>query len=414
MGHFASQAPSSKPADTSSIASSPFACSCLTEYKYTNRRVPYRSEQLEITESELSVIKALPIGPVSPANSPTAPGPCKVIIDTDIGTDLDDSLALLYALRLPGLEIVGVTTNYAVSEIRALVAERIITLHRSFRPDCPSIPVVVGSSRPLGSHRDYFVTGTEGVPFVSDEIRERKGIDEMNRIEQMEAADFIAASVNGAAGQITICSIGIPTNIALAFKRHPEIASKIKEIIVMGCGSIVHAGESKSPFFEKPLKGEELGFVKSGKVIHFHPNHNLSGDSEASRILFNEMDTRIRIVPHDVTSQFWLEGKAIDHLRENSNEDSPSGAVGKLMLVWFGHRFGQNGQCPHDPLVIHEARYLGEEGCLQYVRGRMVLHEWASFSTFVPHENGPHLLAIAVSRHDDFLANLETVLTEKD
>ena len=34
------------------------------------------------------------------------------IIDTDIGTDFDDTLALYYALNLENLEILGITTNY--------------------------------------------------------------------------------------------------------------------------------------------------------------------------------------------------------------------------------------------------------------------------------------------------------------
>jgi purine nucleosidase len=376
--------------------------------------MPYRCEVLEISPDELSAIQFLPVSPVSPVSSTASPIPSKIIIDTDLGTDLDDALALLYALRLPNLEVLGVTTNYAVSVIRAEVVKRIIALHRQFRPAYPAVPVITGSSRPLGSHREYFVVGQEGAPFLSAEFRESNWIDSMNQIEQMEAADFIADVVNGHPGEVTICAIGIPTNIALAFKRHPEISAKSKEIVIMGCGSILTSSDNCDSPFELPGKGDELDFVQSGKIIHLYPNHNVSGDAEASRIVCNESSCPIRIVPFHVTAQFWLEGRAIDHLREHSVDDSPSGAVGKLMLKWFGVRRGQNGQCPHDPLVIHEARYCGDEGCLEYVRGRIVSHEWAAFATFVPHEDGPHFLGLSVKRHDEFLAQLTDVLTEPD
>jgi purine nucleosidase len=369
---------------------------------------------LEISPEELSIIRSRPLSPVCPAVSPPSSSPCKLIIDTDLGTDLDDSLALLYALRLPTCQILGVTTNYAVSTIRAEVVKTIIGLHRQFRPDYPEVPVIAGSSRPLGTHREYFVTGLEGDPFLSEEFKERHNIAAMNKIEQTDAADFIAEVVNAHPNEVTICSIGIPTNIALAFRRHPGLSSKVKEIVVMGGGSIVNAERPQETPLELPEKGAELEFVQAGKAIHLLPNHNLGGDSEASRVMFNESECQIRIVPFHITSQFWLEGKAIEHLRKNATQESPSGAVGKLMLIWFGIRHGQNGQCPHDPLVIHEANFLGDEGCLQYVRGRYFVHEWAAFGTFSPHPNGPHLLALSVRGHDEFLQRLTDVLSEND
>jgi purine nucleosidase len=386
-------------------------CACLTDYKHAQRRFARRSEPLEITPDELSIIRSLPITPVSPVLSPVSPLPCKLLIDTDIGTDVDDALALLYALRLPDVQIVGVTTNYAVTVIRAAVAKEIIKLHRQSRPSYPDIPVIAGSSRPLGTHRDYFLTGREGLPFLPDDFRESHWVPQMNQIEQTEAADFIAATVTANPGEITICGIGMLTNIALALTRHPSICTQIKEIVIMGCGAII-SGEN-SPF-EQPLKDGCLEFVKSGKIIHLYPNQNVSADVEASRIVFAQAKCPIRMVPSNLTMEFWLEGRPIDFLKGQSVQDSVSGAVGKLMLNWFAAKGRDQGQCPHDPLVINEARFRGEEGCLEYVRGRVVIHEWAAFGTFVPNEEGPHWLGVAVRGHDAFLERLVDVLTEPD
>jgi inosine-uridine nucleoside N-ribohydrolase len=56
---------------------------------------------------------------------------------------------ILYLLRLPDADLIGVTTNYSVSVIRAEVARRIISAHRASHPDYPDVPVIAGSSRPL-------------------------------------------------------------------------------------------------------------------------------------------------------------------------------------------------------------------------------------------------------------------------
>jgi purine nucleosidase len=377
---------------------------CLSKYLHAGRICPYRSERLEISEDEASLLAALPRGPVSPQPAPSLPGPCRLIIDTDIGSDLDDALALLFALRLPNLELVGVTTNYAVSTIRSGVAKAIIAAHRSARPSAPEIPVVAGSSRPLGTHRAFFLTGEEGRPILAPDFIAENGVHKMNHIEQFEAADFIAEKVLERPGEVTVCSIGIPTNIALALQRHPQIKDLIKELVVMGGGS----------FFRGEQKLEDGATTLAGEPVNLFPNHNLSGDSAASALIFRELRCPIRVIPFAATSKFWLAGPAIEHLKEKaqSEPDSAAGIVGRLMAVWFGRRHGQTGQCPHDPLTVNEACF-GSEGCLRYIRGQYVVHEWAAFATFVPHADGPHYLAVDVADHDGFLAQLTAVLTEE-
>src|SRR5712692_6619736 len=53
-----------------------------------------------------------------------AAAPQKVIIDTDIGDDVDDAFAVALALRSPELQILGVTTTFGDTETRAKLLDR--------------------------------------------------------------------------------------------------------------------------------------------------------------------------------------------------------------------------------------------------------------------------------------------------
>src|SRR6266568_2512316 len=66
--------------------------------------------------------------------------PQKVIIDTDIGDDIDDAFALALALRSPELQILGVTTTFGDTELRARLASRLLS--EAGRAD---IPVFAGA-----------------------------------------------------------------------------------------------------------------------------------------------------------------------------------------------------------------------------------------------------------------------------
>ncbi|HEV7218423.1 MAG TPA: nucleoside hydrolase, partial [Terriglobales bacterium] len=76
----------------------------------------------------------------SPARSPQA-APEKIIIDTDIGDDVDDAFAVALALRSPELQVLGISTTFGDTETRAKLLDRL--LGEAGRQD---IPVAVGAS----------------------------------------------------------------------------------------------------------------------------------------------------------------------------------------------------------------------------------------------------------------------------
>src|SRR6195256_316698 len=74
------------------------------------------------------------------ATNPSAVSPAKVILDTDIGDDIDDAFALALALRSPELQILGITTTFGDTETRANLLDRFLA--ESGRPE---IPVAAGA-----------------------------------------------------------------------------------------------------------------------------------------------------------------------------------------------------------------------------------------------------------------------------
>ena len=81
----------------------------------------------------------------------------------------------------------------------------------------------------------------------------------------------------------------------------------------MGCGS---------PIIDKNpnIKYDPISEIKNGKIISLYPNHNLSGDSLASKILF-DANIPTKIVSHSVSSKFWSHGNVIDFFRNKANEE---------------------------------------------------------------------------------------------
>ena len=89
----------------------------LTDYNHFGRKIRYYTEKKEISEQEqkkISEIIPQKINLISFPEINIQNSKIKVIIDTDLGTDWDDAMALMYALNIPHIEILGITTNYGI------------------------------------------------------------------------------------------------------------------------------------------------------------------------------------------------------------------------------------------------------------------------------------------------------------
>jgi purine nucleosidase len=146
-----------------------------------------------------------------------------IIIDTDPGQD--DAVAILLALGAR-LDLKGITTvagNVPVAQA-AINALRICDLAQ--RHD---IAVYAGATRPLlyPSETAEFVCGPDGLAGANLNAPQRKA-------ESEHAVDFIIRALRAAPESLTLCPIGPLTNIALALRLAPDVAEKIKRLVVMG------------------------------------------------------------------------------------------------------------------------------------------------------------------------------------
>jgi purine nucleosidase len=140
----------------------------------------------------------------------------KVIIDTDIGDDVDDAFALALAVKSPELEVLGITTAFGETEVRAQIVDRFLeAVGRA------EIPVMAG--KPVGktqmSQRRYAEEGKSSGSSHGD------------------AADFILDQIRKRPGEITLIAIGPLMNVGAAINRDAATFHKLKRIVIMG-GSV--------------------------------------------------------------------------------------------------------------------------------------------------------------------------------
>jgi purine nucleosidase len=151
----------------------------------------------------------------------------KVIIDTDIGDDVDDAFALALASQSPELEILGVTTGFGDTEARAKIADRL--LGEVGRADIPVAAGVPTASRNPMSQRRY----GEGGHFA--------------KASHPAAVDFLLDQIRHYPGEITLIAIGPLMNIGGAIDKDAATFRKLKRVVLMG-GSVKRGyGDIYSP-----------------------------------------------------------------------------------------------------------------------------------------------------------------------
>lgn len=148
---------------------------------------------------------------------PTAAAPEKVIIDTDIGDDIDDAFALALALSSDHIQILGVTTAWGDTDLRARLVERF--LKQTGHED---IPVAAGP------------TTAPATPFTQAAWAEAfpeppKGWP--------NAIDFMLEEIRRNPGEITLISLAPLSNVGALIERDPATFRKLKRVVMMG-GSI--------------------------------------------------------------------------------------------------------------------------------------------------------------------------------
>lgn len=194
---------------------------------------------------------------------PTASAPEKIIIDTDIGDDIDDAFALALALHSPELQILGVTSAFGDTQTRAKLVDRF--LGEAGRQD---IPVAVGiptTPKTSFTQRPY----AEGGHYA--------------RASHPDAVTFILDQIRRYPGEITLVGIGPLVNVGALIDKDPQTFRKLKRVVIMG-GSVERG----------------YGDVDYARPTPPAPEWNIINDIPSAQKLF-ESGVPIYVMPLDST-----------------------------------------------------------------------------------------------------------------
>ena len=243
----------------------------------------------------------------------------KIIIDTDPGQD--DAVAILLALASPELEVLGITCVAGNVPLPLTAKNARVVCELAGRRD---MRVFAGCDRPLmrplvTAEYVHGKTGLDGIALP----------DPTMPLQDQHAVDFIIETLRAEApGTVTLCPLGPLTNIATAFRRAPEIISKVAEVVMMG-----------GAYFE-------VGNVTPAAEF------NIYVDPQAADIVFKS-GVPLVVMPLDVTHQALTTRPRIETLRALGTP------VGHAVASWtdFFERFdmakyGAEGAPLHDPCVI--------------------------------------------------------------
>ena len=160
---------------------------------------------------------ALTLGRVeSMSAAPATQRPQPVIIDTDIGDDIDDAFALAIALADPRLEVIGITTAWGDTRARTLLARRLLA---------------------TAGRRDVVVAQGPTTPNTVPFTQRKWAVGALDTTPAPDAIEFIREQVRKRPGEITLIALAPLSNIEALQRRDPDALHKLKQVALMG-GSI--------------------------------------------------------------------------------------------------------------------------------------------------------------------------------
>jgi inosine-uridine nucleoside N-ribohydrolase len=285
----------------------------------------------------------------------------KILLDTDIGNDIDDSVALAYLLRQPACELLGITTVSGEPLVRAKLAS---ALCKSAGRD--DIPIYPGVESPLCTPQKQAAAGK----VQTDKLA---GWPHETKFPEGEAIEFMRRTVRAHPHEVTLLCIGPMTNAALLFAVDAEIPKLLKRLVLM-CGTFTYR-----------YKGEPC-----------LSEWNARCDPAATAMVYNAPVSHIVSVGLDVTSDVVMG-------REEVLARYDRGIL-KTVLDFSGILEGNRNEIVyHDPLA---AAVIFDRGICRFKRGNVDAEyrneRLEGLTYFQPDENGKNEVALEVDRERFF------------
>jgi purine nucleosidase len=228
-----------------------------------------------------------------------------VLLDTDIGTDVDDLLALALLVRSPEVEIIGVTTVYGDTVLRARMTRLVLD-----QLEHSGVPIGIGARETL-TGRPVWWAGHEGQGIP--------GLDRVQLDEGITAADLLHRAATEHRGRLELFAIGPLTNVAEAISANESFATSLRHLYIMGGAFWMEQAE-----------------------------HNIKSYPEAADIVFRS-GIPMTICGLDVTQRVLLREDDMSRIRE------AAGGIGSVLedqvRRWWAFT-GATENHLHDPVAI--------------------------------------------------------------
>ncbi len=231
----------------------------------------------------------------------------KVILDTDIGDDIDDAWALAFVISHRNFDPLGITVAHGNTPARARMVCKM--LHQTGRTD---IPVFVGRET---TQKDYSHQFTWAEDFSTVRPRSKS------------AADFIVETLRQNPGQVTLIAVGPLQNVADALRKEPQLGKLAKRVVLMsGC---------------------VYGTAEKPSIV---PEYNVYASTSDAKLVYSA-GLPLTIVPLDSTTHVRLSDAEREQLRKH--ESPLTFALEVLYRLWLVNP--QSRMTLHDQMAVAEA-----------------------------------------------------------
>lgn len=278
--------------------------------------------------------------------------PEKILLDTDIGSDIDDAVCLAYLLANPSCDLLGITTVSGEPERRAEMASVLCTA--AGRDD---IPIYPGAASPLLVQQRQ--------PQAKQAAAAARW-PHRSEFPRGEAVEFMRRTIRAHPGEVTLLTIGPLTNLGLLFRADPEIPGLLKRLVMM-CGVFTNQAAGFGPL-----------------------EWNAICDPHATAIAYRTPVAVHRSIGLDVTSQVVL---PVEEVRARFTAPLLQPVL-DFAEIWFEQA---QGIMFHDPLA---AVTIFDEGVCGFKRGRVEVEldspRLAGYTQFAVEPGGPHEIALKV------------------
>jgi purine nucleosidase len=247
----------------------------------------------------------------------------------DVDTGIDDAMAIVYALNHPDIALEAVTTTYGNIDVASATRNTLALLEAAGRSD---IAVASGCARSLTrsfSKRGSRIHGANGIGNVDLPLPKTKALD-------VWGPDLIIERVRANPGELTLVPVGPMTNVAQALMKAPDIAEKLKGLVLMG-GTIWHPG----------VPGISSAVADA----------NFFNDPEAARIVL-QSGAPVTLVGMDVTMKTKLTAPMMDEIAARGGPAAKiTMEAARFYLAAYQAQYPDITYCAlHDPLAVAVAQ----------------------------------------------------------